>query len=161
MSRKVFAALRAARDMPWSAFIKKYGKRIGQGESRKTYVFLPDDRYVLKWEPKPHRTGFSNISEWQAWLNTAHTPELKKWLAPCVTITTDGVILVQERCERLRDHPDNKKDYPKEIPNVFVDVKRDNWGKLKGRFVCFDYPYFQLQYKIIRARWRRPPKPKK
>lgn len=92
--------------------------------------------YVVKIERTESRLTtprrFANIDEWQLWDEMRET-SWSKWLAPCHSISENGLILIQRHCKPLAGSP------PSRVPSFLADLKPDNWGMLAGRPVCFDY----------------------
>lgn len=111
------------------------GEYLGGGVARHVFTYLPDPTCVIKIE---HRAqSFQNAAEWDLWQqhNFAKT-DTRKWLAPCVKISDCGSMLVMKRTKPV---PFTLK-LPKRLPNVLCcDLKRENWGMLKGKLVCHDY----------------------
>lgn len=107
------------------------GDLIGIGTAREVFTCPLDHSIVVKVEC----TGgsFQNIAEWEAWTWIRATKR-EKWLAPCTVISSCGTVLLQKRADQLR-----KDEKPKTIPEFLTDVKRENFGWLDGRLVCFDY----------------------
>lgn len=123
------------------------GKRIGNGISRTVYEFLPDNDYVVKVE----NTGgeFQNVIEWEIWKNVEHLP-VKKWFAPCLHISDNGIFLIQKKVERGR-----RKDYPKKVPYFFRDRKYDNYGFIGKQFVVCDYATFLREDHFMSKKMRK------
>ena len=107
------------------------GQRLGCGIGREVYEFLPDRSKVAKVETTTQ--SFQNIREWETWSELADTPHAK-WLAPCRLISPCGIVLLMDRTEPVRE-----RDMPARLPAWLSDLKRENYGILKGRFVCHDY----------------------
>lgn len=105
---------------------------IGSGLSRKVWSSkaLPD--CVIKIEDVAQ--SFQNIKEWELWNDMKECKEVSKWLAPCRWISPDGSILIMDRTT-----VPPKKRYPDRLPKFLTDTKFQNYGLLKGRFVCHDY----------------------
>ncbi len=108
------------------------GSKIGNGCYRDVYNYRLNEKLVVKIERDD--TTFSNILEYKIWEEVQYADDLSKWFAPCIAISPNGKILIQKKAERAL-----KKDYPKELPAFFSDIKMDNFGFLDGRLVCFDY----------------------
>lgn len=126
------------------------GTKLGEGVSRTVYVLKDPyqwgrDRvhesplnlevrspYVVKVERATGR--FQNVQEWSVWEWARGVPSLKKWLAPCISISPCGLYLIQQRVEPIRT-----KELPKRLPKFLIDTHRDNLGILNGRVVCCDY----------------------
>ena len=113
------------------------GRRIGSGISRNVYEHAFDETLVIKVEL--YAQSFQNITEWKAWDVVQSDKKLKNWFAPCVAISDCGTVLLQKKAE-----PIHKKDYPKQVPKCFGDLKYDNFGMLNGKFVCVDYGNFLI-----------------
>lgn len=110
------------------------GGKIGKGVSRSVFEYRPcSSSHVVKIEMGAH--SFQNAMEWEAWDVLRNTPFAKRWLAPCTQISECGSFLVQERTFPVGD---NFK-WPKKIPKVLVDRKRQNFGLLNGKLLCHDY----------------------
>lgn len=78
---------------------------------------------------------FANVLEMKFWSDNQYHAPIAKWLAPCDYLSPDGLILLQRKCEALRE----SDKLPDKLPSFLTDVKRDNYGWLDGRIVCFDY----------------------
>ncbi len=107
-----------------------FGKYVGKGASRTTYVCNLDETKVIKVEQRP---AYQNIVEWELWTRIQNTP-LSQFFAPCRQMSTGGVYLIQEKCEPL---PATVRKI--RVPAIIRDVRRSNFGVYKGRVVCFDY----------------------
>lgn len=120
------------------------GERIGWGMHRVVYEYKHNPNYVVKIEYSLKDKEFANITEYRNWEYNKESP-LGKWLAPVIFITKNGKISIQRKIE----HGFVNK-YPKTIPVVFTDLKKQNYGWMDGRFVCCDYAYIVLDYLIIK-----------
>lgn len=110
------------------------GGEIGKGVARTVYEYLPNaSNTVIKVEEGAQ--SFQNICEWETWLNLNGTGWGKRWLAPCIRISSSGVYLMQERTTP----PGPGFKWPKQLPWVLTDRKKQNFGIFKGRLVCHDY----------------------
>lgn len=107
------------------------GKKIGSGCYRDVYLCRLDTSLVVKIE-KENRE-FHNIKEWNIWEEIKYS-KLKKWFAPCIDISEDGKVLIQQKIEFGR-----KKDYPKKVPSFFTDVQPKNFGFIGKQLTCCDY----------------------
>lgn len=107
------------------------GRKLGEGQYRQVFEFKPDKSLVVKVEP--NQRNISNRMEWELWQELKDT-ELGAWLAPCYDISPQNFWLVQRRTEPLQE-----AQLPKQVPTLFADLKRENWGMLNGRVVCHDY----------------------
>lgn len=117
-------------------FYAMCGECLGDGVSRTVFEYLPDKSCVVKLE---HATrSFQNVMEWDLWQqhSAGKGTSTLKWLAPCVSISESGNVLVQKRTKPV---PWTWK-LPKLAPNVLcADMKRENWGIYRRRLVCHDY----------------------
>ena len=109
------------------------GEYLGSGSFREVYRHNHWGGRVLKVEHKKHSNCFENVLEYETWSLVLGT-RWEKWFAPCESISPSGHILTQVYC-----HPMEDSDIPKMIPSFFCDVKSFNWGRYKGRIVCYDY----------------------
>lgn len=78
---------------------------------------------------------FANVLEMKFWIDHEHYDKVAKWLAPCEHLSPDGRVLLQKRADPLGQ---NDK-LPGELPAFLSDLKRENFGRIDGRFVCLDY----------------------
>ena len=107
------------------------GRELGRGASRVVYAHASDPTLVVKIEQE-HKC-FSNIIEWIIWDELRQT-KAKKWLAPCVEISSCGCALIQKRTMLVEKH-----ELPKEVPSWMADLKLKNWGRIGKNVVCHDY----------------------
>jgi hypothetical protein len=117
---------------------------MGYGTHRAVYLskLLPD--CVIKMELGDR---FANVIEWEVW-NAVKDTEHAKWFAPCLHLSPNGMILVQQKTEPAYE-------YPKEIPAYFTDIKGENFGMLNGNFVCHDYGNNLLMERGMTKRMRK------
>ena len=115
------------------------GDRLGTGVARDVFVSKFDDACVLKLEDITE--SFQNINEWHAWNDICET-KWAKWFAPCCSISSCGLILIQKRTQPITE----KKDLPKRVPSFLTDLKKANWGMFEGRPVCHDYGTLPIVY---------------
>lgn len=109
-------------------------KRIGSGVGRTVYEYRMNKAdTVIKIEE--NSCSFQNILEWEAWLTFRETAFGKKWLAPCIRISACGIYLLQARTRP----PGPTYKWPKKLPYIMTDRKRENFGILNGRLVLHDY----------------------
>lgn len=109
--------------------------KLGEGIHRDVFVCRINDKLVVKVENDLPWRYFANVLEMKFWSDNQHHEPIAKWLAPCEYMSPDGLILLQHRAEPLRD----SDKLPDKLPSFLTDVKRDNYGWLDGRIVCFDY----------------------
>jgi hypothetical protein len=107
------------------------GTLLGEGIGRRVYEYLPDPRYVVKVEYEGG--SFQNIVEWEAWQDIQYT-KWAEWFAPCLQISPNGAVLLQERTT-----PATKR--PPKLPNFMSDLKKENFGMIGNKLVCHDYGY--------------------
>lgn len=107
------------------------GARIGGGMSREVYECSLDKSLVVKIETG--YASFQNISEWKIW-NALSETKAATWLAPCVSISATGAVMLMKRTEPLQ-----VKQLPKQMPAWLTDFHMANYGMLNGRVVCHDY----------------------
>lgn len=129
------------------------GEEIGQGCYRTVYEYAMDPKMVVK---RDSRENWSNVSEFEVWQNLGGTP-LGEWLAPVHWLSPGGIWMIQARTTPFK----RERQFPKEIPAVFCDVKAENWGMYRGRPVCHDYGnhmLYQLAQKsagrLVKCEWR-------
>lgn len=108
------------------------GREIGYGDGRTVYECAIRPDLVVKIETPSH--SFQNQGEWKFWNDWRLDKDVRRWLAPCESISPCGTVLLQRRTEPV---PSGR--FPKKLPRFLTDVKRSNFGLLNGRFVCHDY----------------------
>ena len=102
---------------------------LGEGLSRKVYVYKLDPSLVVKFEF--HGGYFQNVIEWKTWIDMLGN-RYRRWFAPCREISPCGTVLIMERATQFPD-----KSFS--VPGFFEDVKHDNFGLIDGKVVCVDY----------------------
>lgn len=107
------------------------GTKIGEGQYRIVYAHALDSTLVIKRERAFN--NFSNVMEWDFW-TCSKGSKVRRWLAPVEWLSPGGMWLIQKRT-----YPLGARAIPKRVPDVFCDLKDDNWGLLDGRVVCHDY----------------------
>lgn len=116
------------------------GERIGIGQSREVNVYLPDTSLVIKMEHEVYK--YDNVQEWEMW-RASEGQTIRKWLAPCITISERGCALIQKRT-----HPVPEWRLPKKVPRLLTDTKKENWGLIerggKSYVVCHDYAHNRM-----------------
>lgn len=115
--------------MPIDLFHMVAGDRIGQGIAREVYVFKLDDEKVIKFELGTY--DFQNVMEWTTW--TEAPQAARRWLAPCIDISPNGKILIQQRVTPWLG------PIPAKHPKWLDDIHKANWGTFEGRPVMVDY----------------------
>lgn len=125
------------------------GEKLGEGNGRdrEVYVCGFDDSLVIKIEITK-ANDCQNVAEYLLWnlINReaearensekvrGHFARMREWLAPCVSLSDGGAVLVMKRTT-----PASLNDFPKRVPRFLFDLKRQNFGLYKGRLVCHDY----------------------
>lgn len=104
-------------------------QRLGNGAAREVWK-LRGVPYVAKIE---RGKSFQNVLEWSLWNDSDGTP-LRQWLAPCMTISGNGAILIQAETTQ----PYGVK-LPELVPAALCDLKVQNFGLYEGRLVAHDY----------------------
>lgn len=124
------------------------GGLIAHGNSRSVYDYRLNKNYVIKID----RSGqFDNVSEWDIWHNLKDKPEVAKFLAPCIHISSCGRVLIQRKTK-----PVKSEDLPEQVPAFFHDLKLQNWGKIGKNVVCHDYAnhsFFTMGMDLVKAEW--------
>ncbi len=108
------------------------GEEIGNGIARTVYGCRLREDLVVKIETAG--TSFQNIMEWEFWNTWSYDKDVSRWLAPCEMISPCGAILLQHRTSPI---PPEK--FPSKMPKFLTDMKKSNYGLLKGKVVCHDY----------------------
>lgn len=125
------------------------GKKLGSGIGREVYENRMDPETVIKFEVGSF--SFQNAMEWAVWNDLSYHKPSAKWLAPCVSISPCGLILIQKRT-----YPIPPKLLPTQIPSWATDEKPENWGLLDGKPVMHDYGYNMLISKGATVRLKKP-----
>lgn len=108
------------------------GKLIARGQFRKVYACRYDPTIVIKVEDYTN-DKFHNVIEWRTWQDHSDFDKIAKWLAPCLSISPNGAVLIQRRAEPL-------KTLPKRLPRFLIDdIKPENFGLINGHVVKLDY----------------------
>ena len=107
-------------------------KELACGSSRSVWSSRVLPNSVVKFEGTAG--SFQNIAEWQLWEAVKHAPDIARWLAPCEYISPCGSILIMAKTTKPP-----KAKYPDQLPAFLTDTKFQNYGMLKGKFVCHDY----------------------
>lgn len=121
------------------------GKRIGEGVSREVFEFVLDKRYVVKIDTTE---DFDNIMEWKIWHHLKDYKALSQHLAPCIWMMPNGKVLIQRKIRF-------KGKYPDKMPNLFTDLKYQNYGFIGKRIVCCDYSRSNLfkSGRVRKVKW--------
>jgi len=132
------------------AFDLMCGVLLGEGVGRKVFVCKLDETLVVKVEKDPAGL-FQNPHEYRMWVETSTYRKAADWLAPCVAISTHGLVMLQKRVE-----PITRAQLPETLP-AFLDrdLKPSHFGMFEGRVVCCDYglPATILPVRHRKADW--------
>jgi len=110
------------------------GELLGEGACRKVFACKIDTSLVVKVEKDPQGM-FQNAHEFRMWQECQTYRKVADWLAPCVSISTHGMVLIQKRVE-----PVPAGQLPKQLPTFLIrDRKPSHFGMFEGRIVCCDY----------------------
>lgn len=129
-------------------FLALTGEELGSGSCRTVLAHPHRDDLVIKIDTRAG--SFQNIMEWEAWKELKDTPWARQWLAPCVSISPFGSVLVMKRTTKPMPN-----QYPDKIPAFLTDTKRTNYGMLNKRFVCHDYGVNMLMLKGMTKRMHK------
>lgn len=111
------------------------GDKIGSGAYRDVFECRLRPDVVIKVEQSRTWREFSNVDEYNLWLNYAYCKQVARWLAPCEYISPDGRVLIQKRTKPLTSWD----EIPDKLPAFLTDLKPANFGKLDNKIVCHDY----------------------
>lgn len=133
------------------AFNTLCGKLLGQGIHRQVFTSRFRSDHVVKVQHATEFRNFANHSEYETWVEFQHVPKVAKWLAPCEYLSPDGLILIQHRAQPVPDD----FELPEKVPYFLTDLKRENFGFLKGHLVCLDYSTViaNLSTQLKKANW--------
>jgi len=115
------------------AFNMMCGRLLGEGISRKVFVFKPSPTTMVVKVEDDESTYFQNVTEYEIWTAINDRP-IAKWFAPCYNISPNGRVMLMGRTEPL---PADRR--PERLPAFFSDYKQENFGLYEGRVVCHDY----------------------
>jgi len=132
------------------AFNLLCGAKLGEGIHRRVFECTLDASLVVKVEHNEDFPSFSNVYEFRNWEDCSEMKEVRKWLAPCVSISPCGLVMLQKRVIPLRD-----KELPKQLPEFLTDVKPCNYGWFNGHIVACDYPRLisNIGLKLRKTEW--------
>jgi len=105
---------------------------------------------VVKVESDEEHRSFANVFEWQNWTDNQFDKRIADWLAPCVSISPCGLILLQKRIEPLR-----VSERPEKLPAFLTDIKDANFSMYEGRVVASDYSTIiaSIGTRLKKAEW--------
>jgi hypothetical protein len=118
------------------AFNLLCGDKIGEGCYRSVFECKLRPEWVVKVENGEARR-FCNVLEDEFWATHHTTEAVKRWLAPCIHLSPDARLLIQLRTDPVPSH----FRFPKQLPHFLNDVKKSNFGLLKGKLVTHDYAF--------------------
>ena len=112
--------------------IAPFGKIVGYGAERVVFAAASDPKHFVV-KVCIGDTDAINIQEYS---NYRHLRwNFSKWVAPCLLLEHEGrQLLIMDRT-----YPTEPCNYPQHIPQLFLDIKKHNWGMLRGSVVCHDY----------------------
>ena len=133
-----------------AAFNLLCGQKIGEGIHREVFECKLDASLVVKVETDEDYRTFANAYEWRNWDENQYWKPVANWLAPCVSISPCGLILLQKRSDPLRE-----AELPEKLPAFLTDIKPSHFGKLDGRIVCCDYTRLitTISHRLKKAEW--------
>lgn len=112
------------------------GEQIGRGTHRTVYANRSNTGLVIKVASGLPGSLAQNRAEWDVWERA--TPEIRRWLAPCVEISVDDMIVVQQR-----GSPVDRLPYPRsQLPRVLQFRDADlayQWVRIGDRVCLCDY----------------------
>lgn len=111
------------------------GEKIGAGIHRTVYECKIRPEFVVKVDHNTDFRDFANVREQKFWDDNQYYQPVAKWLAPCEFLSPDGRVMLQMKCDKIP----TDFELPEKLPTFLTDVKRENFGILKGQLVCFDY----------------------
>ena len=109
------------------------GDAIASGEYRCVYnwSFRKDVVCKITWNQE---ANWAEFNTWSAVKDTHYA----KWFAPVIEISACGHFMLMKKARPVN----LKKDkLPRRIPNMFTDVKLENFGFIGDQFVCVDYQF--------------------
>jgi hypothetical protein len=126
---------------------------VGEGRRRRVYVHPDNPDLVVKiaktdlgktWagprnkgRPKRREANYSNPGEWAVW-NRVKGTDLERWFVPCVSISADGLELVQHRAEI-------DKGIPQGLPEwLYADASWHGFGIWNGSPRLVDYAHHKI-----------------
>lgn len=128
------------------------GRKLGEGISREVYQCAINEELVIKIEGGTD-AFFQNVMEWEIWQEIEGT-KYAKWLAPCKSISPNGMVLLQKYASDVLI-----KELPKKLPKFLTDLTCGNFGRYDGRIVCRDYGVSEIikygfkNVEMVKADW--------
>ncbi len=117
--------------------LNKLGDYLGEGFRRITYNHVDDETLVIKF--LKNLKDDHNLIEYENWEHLKDT-EKGKWLAPCVSLSSDSRFLVQKKVRVLDEPPENVPEWITVLGDYsFGGNKSKHWGVYEDRIVLIDY----------------------
>lgn len=132
------------------AFNLLCGDVLGEGIHRKVFECSLDPTLVVKVETDEEHRSFANVSEHRNWSENEFYKPVANWLAPVVSISPCGLVMLQKRVTPLRDN-----ELPAQLPAFLTDLKPANFGLFEGRVVACDYSFLvtNISTRLRKADW--------
>lgn len=133
--KDILAMIQGSPNIMIDTFSFILGEKLGEGETRAVYEYAFDPNWVVKIA-KRHPND--NILEFDIWHLIKGTTE-SKWFAECKWLSPSGHLMLQRKTKPIKYLPDL-------LPNVFTDIKLNNFGKIGNQVVCHDYAFSLIRY---------------
>lgn len=121
------------------------GDCIGEGSSRSVFELAREPNKVLKMEYAGKT--FHNVIEWKIWQAVRDTP-VADWFAECYEIDCWGGALIQRRADVFESEKAFLQALERtragHVPDIFDDVRYNNFGLIAEVVVCVDYGYSHI-----------------
>lgn len=139
-----------ARAAHLGAFNALCGDLLGEGIHRKVFECKIDPTLVVKVETDEVHRSFANVMEHKNWSENELYKPVARWLAPVVSISPCGFVMLQKRVTPLREG-----EYPEKLPSFLTDIKPANFGLFEGRVVACDYSFLitTISERLKKAFW--------
>lgn len=133
-----------------AAFNLLCGDLLGEGIHRKVFSCKIDPSLVVKVETDEDYRSFANAYEHRNWTDNEHYIAVANWLAPVVSISACGFVMLQKRITPVR-----LSELPEKLPSFLTDIKPDNFGLYEGRLVACDYSTLitRVNTSLRKAEW--------
>lgn len=128
-------------------FIFMTGRHLGRGMSRHVFDHPTDPTKIIKVENSA--ACFQNVIEWKTWETFNQCPDVKKWLAPCHSISHSGTFLIMEKAQDICP-----EEIPEKLPYFLTDHKIENYGRIGKQIVCRDYGLLTLNPDMKMRKWQ-------
>lgn len=137
------------REIHVDAFNLLCGKKIGSGIHRDVFDCRIRDDLVVKVETEIDHRYFANVFEEKFYSDHEHYKKVSDWLAPVEFLSPDGRLLLQKRCDPIKD-----EEIPDMLPAWMTDIKAENFGRYEGRIVLVDYAMTIPSPSVRLKKWR-------